>query len=145
MATVAISDAGTKLCKFDSTAKKYVPLVSITTAPATGAAPATIDVTALDSEAKQYILDRPDTPAFEFEYNYTAENYKTVTAEVDGKTAKQYLLVYSDGSGVKFDGIGATWIKEVAAGAAVKAGLSFAVPKKPEYVEEATALMNSAA
>lgn len=136
---IAISDYGTLLC-VKGTNDKYTKLVSVTSVPDTGSAPGTIEVTELDSAAKQYISDRPDTPSYEFEANYTKQNYATVTAGISLTEAKDYLIVYQDGSGEKFTGTGATWKKSVTAGNAVKIGLSFAVSSH-EHIADTSTLM----
>ena len=136
---IAISDVGTLLC-VKGEGDKYAKLVSVTSVPDTGSAPGTIDVTELDSTVKQYISDRPDTPSYEFEANYTKENYAAVTAGISLTEEKEYLIVYQDGSGEKFTGTGAAWKKGVTAGNAVKIGLSFAVSAH-EHISDTAALM----
>lgn len=136
---IAISDYGTLLC-VKGAENKYAKLVSVTSVPDTGSAPSTIEVTELDSAVKQYISDRPDTPSYEFEANYTKENYATITAGISLTEEKEYLIVYQDGSGEKFTGTGAAWKKGVSAGNAVKIGLSFAVSSH-EHVADTSALM----
>ena len=138
---IAISDYGTLLC-VKGESNKYSKLVSVTSVPDTGSAPGTIEVTELDSAVKQYISDRPDTPSYEFEANYTKENYATVTAGISLTDEKDYLIVYQDGSGEKFTGTGAAWKKGVTAGNAVKIGLSFAVSAH-EHVADTTTLINN--
>ena len=138
---IAISDVGTLLC-IKGAGDLYSKLISVTSVPDTGAAPSTIDVTELDSAVKQYISDRPDTPAFEFEANYTKENYEELLAKISLTTAKDYLIVYQDGSGEKFTATGASWKKGVTAGTAVKIGMSFSV-EKHEHVSDATILMDT--
>lgn len=138
---IAISDYGTLLC-VEGENGKYSKLVSVTSVPDTGSAPSTIEVTELDSAVKQYISDRPDTPSYEFEANYTKENYAAVTAGISLTEEKNYLIVYQDGSGEKFTGTGAAWKKGVTAGNAVKIGLSFAVSAH-EHVAGITALMSN--
>ncbi len=137
---IAISDIGTGLyVKGDG--EKYTKLISITSAPATGSAPSTIDVTQLDSPVKQYISDRPDTPSYEFEANYTKENYESLTTKISLTETKDYLIVYQDNSGEKFSATGAFWKKEVSAGSAVKIGISFAV-QTHEHVADTTTLIS---
>ena len=139
---MAISDVGTKLyAKGASTT--YDHLIDITSAPATGAAPGTIDITTLSDTRMKYLLDRPDTPAYEFEYLYTSDDYAAVEAKISLTTDKDYLMVYQDGSGVKFTGRGAQWIKEVTPGNAVKVGLSFAVTTMPEHVADTATLITT--
>lgn len=139
---MAISDVGTKLYKESATAGKYEKLVSVTSVPATGAAPGTIEVTELDDVYKKYILDRPDTPSYEFEYNYTQENYETVSAAVSLTEDRNYLIIYQDGSGEKFTGKGATWINKVGKGEAVTAGISFAVSSH-EHVADTASMISA--
>jgi len=139
----AISDVGTRLCV--ETAKdsgKYEMLVAVTSAPATGAAPGQIEVTTLDSPYKQYIADRPDTPAYEFEYNYNKEDYKKVLEKVSLTKETNYLIVYQDGSGEKFTGKGSTWKNKVDRGGAVTAGLSFSVSSH-DFVEDTSDMIDN--
>jgi hypothetical protein len=125
---MAQSDIGTKLYKANTGAgADFIPFINITAAPATGAAPSQIEVTELQELVKSYVLDRPDTPLFEFSYNYTESNYSAVVQEVSLTTAKDYLIVYGDGTGFQFSGQGATWVNEVTPGSAITAGLAFAV------------------
>jgi hypothetical protein len=124
---MAQSDIGTKLYRETATPNTFELFLNITSAPASGAAPSQIEVTELQQLAKSYVLDRPDTPLFEFGYNYTEANYTLAVNEVDGVTAKKYLLVYPDGSGYRFSGIGATWVNEITPGSAITAGIAFAV------------------
>ena len=131
---IAISDYGTTLY-LKGNNDRYAKLVSVTSVPDTGAAPGTIDVTELDSAVKQYISDRPDTPSYEFEANYTKENWAAVVAGISLTEEKEYLIAYQDGSGEKFTGTGAVWKKGVSAGNAVKMGISFAVSSH-EHVAE---------
>ncbi len=135
--SVAISDVGTLLC-VKGTDDKYTKLISITSAPATGAAPGTIDVTNLESPVKQYISDRPDTPAYEFEANYLKTDYENLTTKISLTVSKDYLIVYQDGSGEKFTGTGAIWKKEISAGNAVKIGISFSVESHEHITDTST-------
>ena len=117
---VAYSDVGTKLyVKGDS---KYEVLIPIKSVPASGAEGGTIEVTELDSAIKQYIADRVDTPAQDFTYNRTAEKYEAVKAICDG-TAKEFLVVFSDGTGTYIKGEAQTWKNEFSAGSAQEATL----------------------
>lgn len=124
--TVAIADAGTRLF-VKGVNSTYETFVSVTAAPATGSTPSLLDVTTLDSITKQFIFDREEIPAYEFEYNYTKENYTKVAVKLDGKTQCDFLLVYSDGSGEKFSGCGRTWKDAVSIGTSVKAKMSISV------------------
>lgn len=123
----AISDVRTFLYVEGPTAGKYHKLVDITSAPATGSAPKTLDTTTLSDEYTTSIPDRPETPAYEFEYKYTGAKFTAVSAEISLTADKNYLIVYQDNSGEKFAGRGSTWKKEVGVGSVVKAGLGFAV------------------
>lgn len=135
----AMSDKGTMLYYKESPgATTYTKLVGIKSAPATSSAPATIEVTTLDSESKQYIPDRMDTPAYEFQYNYNKTDFAKVQATCGVEA--EFLLVYPDGAGETFRGTGATWIDAVSAGQAINAQLSIAVLSH-EYVEDTTSLI----
>lgn len=139
----AISDVKTYLYAEGSTEGKYHKLIDITSAPATGSAPKTLDTTTLSDEYTTSIPDRPETPAYEFEYKYTGAAFATVMAEISLTTDKNYLIVYQDNSGEKFTGRGTTWKKEVGVGSVVKAGLGFAVSSH-EHVEDASTLFETA-
>ena len=102
MSNVAISDMGVMLFNFDSTTGKYKYLLPIKAAPATGGAPSQIDATELDSLYKQNILDREETPAYEFDYNYTIANHKEAEETFDGKTNRKLLMMFQDKSGYAF-------------------------------------------
>ena len=124
---IAHSDKGCQLWAFDSTSSKYKYLVPVRAVPATGAAPSTIEVTEMDSERKQYIFDREDVSALEFDYNYTAEKYAACKAYLDGITPNKFLVTYPDGSGVKFEGAGKTWRDAVRTGGEILGKISVAV------------------
>lgn len=135
--TVAVSDLGTKLYKESATAGKYEQLVPVTAAPATGGAGATIDVTELDSSVKQYISDREETPAYEFDFNATKEKFAVVKAMCTG-TKQKFMLEYGDGDGMLFEGIATCWIDSLSAGNAKKGKLSVAVESKTYVADTAT-------
>lgn len=137
----AISDVGTKLYAEGSTPGKYAMLVKISSAPATGAAPKSLDATCLDDEYTKSIPDRPETPSYEFEYNYNDTDYTSVQTAVSLTADKNYLIVYGDGSGEKFTGRGSTWTKEVSVGKVVKAGLAFAVSSHEHIAPTAVTTM----
>lgn len=137
---IAISDVGTYLYAEGATAGQYAKLVDITSAPATGSAPGKIDATTLSDTTKKYISDRPDTPDYEFGYNYTKENFAAVTAAVSLTNEKNYLIVYQDKSGEKFSGTGATWKEAVSEGKKDEAKISFAVASH-SHVEDVTSMI----
>lgn len=124
---VANSDKGCMLFAFNKTKNVFEYLVPVRSIPATGGSPSQIEVTEMDSEIKQYILDRQETPAYEFDYNYTLNNYKKCKEYFDGRTENVFLITYSDKSGVKFKGTGATWRDALSTGAEIKAKISVAV------------------
>lgn len=126
-APVAHSDLGCMLFYKDATSGKFKYLVPVRAVPATHSAPGTIEVTEMDSPIKQYIADRPDVPAYEFDYNYTAAKYGAVKAQC-GKE-NEFLVTYADKSGVKFKGTGATWRDAVSPGSEVKGKLTVIVNK----------------
>ena len=130
MSNVAISDMGVMLFNFDSTTGKYEYLLPIKAAPATGGAPSQIDATELDSLYKQNILDRAETPAYEFDYNYTIANHKAAEETFDGKTNRKLLMMFQDKSGYAFSGMGAAWTESISAGSAITGKISVAISKK---------------
>lgn len=119
----AISDYKTYLYVEGTTAGKYHKLVDIISAPATGSAPKSIDVTTLSDAQSVGIPDRPETPTLEFEYNYTKANFADATAAVSLTDDKNYLIVFQDNTGWQFTARGATWTKEVSKGKQVTAGI----------------------
>ena len=138
---VANSDKGCMLFAFNKTKNIFEYLVPVRSIPATGGAPAQIEVTEMDSDIKQYILDRQETSAYEFDYNYTANNYKKCKEFLDGKSENTYLITYSDKSGVKFKGIGATWRDAVGIGSEIKAKISIAITSK-EDVDDCSSIID---
>lgn len=138
---MAISDVGTKLYAEGTTPGKYEMLVKIKSAPATGSAPKSIDTTTLDSPYSTSIPDRPETPAYDFKYNYTDTDFTAVQAAVSLTVDKNYLIVYGDGSGEKFTGRGSTWIDAVDVGKVIDAGLSFAVSSHDHVAPTAVTTM----
>lgn len=139
---VAHSDKGCQLWAFDSTTSKYKYLVPVRAVPATGAAPSTIEVTEMDSERKQYIFDRDDTSALEFDYNYTKEKYAACKAYLDGVTPNKFLVTYPDKSGVKFEGAGKTWRDAVSTGGEILGKISVAVLSMDD-VDDATSIVDA--
>lgn len=123
---VAITDVGTKFyVETAPDAGTYKILVPVTSVPATGQAPSTIDVTELDSPIKQYVLDRVDPGTMEFAFNDTEEKYNAVLAVCDNET-HNFLIVYQDGRGVKITGTASCWHNELSAGTALGGGLAIA-------------------
>lgn len=135
---VAHSDLGCQLWGFDETSRKYKYLVPVRAIPATGAAPSTIEVTEMDSPNKQYIPDRVDVPAMEFDYNYNSGNYAKCKTFCDGVTPKKFLVTYPDKSGVKFEGTGSTWRDSVSTGGEIKGKISVAITKLDDVADCST-------
>lgn len=140
---MAISDYKTYLYIEGATSGKYHKLIDITSAPATGAAPKSLDTTTLSDAQTTGIPDRPETPAMEFEYLYTAENYSAVSEAISATADKKFLIVYQDNSGFTFDAKGSTWTKEVSVGSVVKAGIGLIASTVPQHVEDATTLFET--
>lgn len=122
MATVAISDVGTLLYAKIGNASTFTKLLSVVSAPAMGSAGGNLEVTVLDSAAKQYIPDRPETPDQDFNYNYTEANYTTALTACTGD-AEDFLVIFQDGSGYQITGVAQTWINEVGRGSAIESTL----------------------
>lgn len=139
----AISDYKTYLYVEGTTAGKYHKLVDILSAPATGSAPKSIDVTTLSDAQSVGIPDRPETPTMEFEYNYNKADYALVVAAVSLTADKNYLIVYQDGSGIKFTAKGATYVKEVSKGKQVTAAIALVASTVPEQVADTSTLMET--
>ena len=132
---------GTKL--YAKIANKFSVLVPIKSVPASGAEGGTIEVTELDSTIKQYIADRKEAPAQDFTYNRTAEKYEAVKEVCDG-TEKEFLVVFSDGTGTYIKGEAQTWKNEFSAGSAQEATLHIvAVDIQDKTAEEVTTLISA--
>lgn len=139
---VAHNDIGCMLFAYDSTSAKFKYLVPVRAIPATQSAPSTIEVTEMDSAVKQYIPDRPDIPSYEFDYNYTKAKYAAVKAVCDGKTATEFLIVYSDASGCRFTGTGFTWRDAVSVGGEIKGKITIVVSKTDD-VDDCTSIVDT--
>lgn len=138
-----ISDYKTYLYVEGSTAGKYHKLIDVTSVPATGSAPKSLDTTTLSDAATSGVPDRLETPPLEFEYLYTGKNYADVTAAVSATEAHNYLIAYQDNSGYKFSARGATWTKEVGVGSVVKGGLALIASAPPEHVDDVSTLIET--
>jgi len=142
--STAISDFGTKLYVEGTTAGKYHELVAITSAPATGAAPKGLDATTLSDSVEVQIPGRQSIPNFKFEYFYNKADFQAVVAAVSLTADKNYLIVYQDGSGVKFSARGSTFVDEVSKDKTLRAELNLIVTAPPEYVPDTASLMEAA-
>lgn len=140
----AISDYKTYLYIEGTTAGKYDKLVDITSAPATGSAPKSLDATTLSDAQSVGIPDRPETPSLEFEYNYTKENFQAVSEALSLTEDKNFLIVYQDGSGFTFAARGSTWVKEVSKGKVVSAGIGLVASTIPQFTEDTSAMTTTA-
>ena len=141
--SVAITDLGVMLfVKEGDVDPKYKYFIPVKTAPATGGAPNQIEATELDSPYQQFVLDREQTPAYDFTYNYTVENFQRAKVLLDGTTTNDYIIVFSDKSGWTFSGVGKTWTDAVSGGTVVNGMMSFAVSKK-EWMDDVTALIDT--
>lgn len=106
-----------------------------------GAEGGTIEVTTLKSPIKQYIPDRPDTPAQDYTYNRTSGNYDKVKAICDGKE-HEFLTVASDGTSTYTKGVPQTWKTGYGTGSAQEAVLHIvATDIQDKTVEETTTLL----
>lgn len=121
----------------------YEELVGIKNVPASGAEGGTIEVTELKSPRKQYIDDRPDTPAQDYTYNRTSGKYAAVKAICDGQP-HEFLTVFSDGTGTYVKGTAQTWKNEFSAGSAQEATLHIVATNiEDKTAEEVHALIPS--
>jgi len=143
MANIAISDLGVMLfVKELASDAKYKYFLPVKAAPATGSAPNQIEVTEFDSPYHQYILDRQQTPAYDFTYNYSITNFQRAQTYLDGKTTKEFLMLFSNKSAWTFTGVGDTWTDAVSTGSPVNGMISIAVSKK-EWISDATTLVDA--
>lgn len=109
---IAISDVGTILHAKIGEETAFSEFLRIIAAPATGAAPESLDSTELASPKTQSIKGRETTPDMEFDYNYTEDNFATAKTAVTGEV-EEFLLIYGDGSGALIKGQASTWTDAV--------------------------------
>ena len=107
----AISDMSSMLCIKGSTGK-YHFFMPVTNIPATGGAPDTQETTVTTSKVKTYIPARTDSPAMEFDVHNTIDNMAKCN-EIKGQK-NDFMIVYGNGTGVKFSGIINSWVDAVA-------------------------------
>jgi hypothetical protein len=107
---IAYSDIGTKF--YHKVSDAYAEFLAIKNVPATGDAPATIDVTALKDAVHKKIAGRQDPADQAFTFNRTPESVAAAQADCDG-AEHEYLVVFSDGSGVYYKGIANMWLNEL--------------------------------
>lgn len=102
---------------------KYEELVEIKNVPASGSDPETMEVTTLKDARKSYIMGRQDSPQQAFTFNRTAENYASVLAVCDG-TEKDFLVVFSDGTGTYIRGSASAYKNEITVNSVQEATLT---------------------
>lgn len=121
----------------------YEELIEIKSVPASGSEPEMIEVTTLKDQRKSYIPGRQDSPQQSFTFNRTAENYETVKAICDG-TEKEFLVVFSDGTGTYIRGAANVYKNEVTVNSVQEATLIVtAVDIQDKTEAEVTALIPS--
>ena len=121
----------------------YEELIEIKSVPASGSEPEMIEVTTLKDQRKSYIPGRQDSPQQSFTFNRTAENYETVKAICDG-TEKEFLVVFSDGTGTYIRGAANVYKNEVTVNSVQEATLIVtAVDIQDKTESEVTALIPS--
>jgi len=128
----------------ETTEAKFVYLVPVTSdPPELGSAPDTIEITEADSPVRQYVSDRPDSPAVEFEYNMSSDgyNYERVKSAVSATTAKIYCILLPLGSAFLLKATGSTWM---AGGNPVHGALSLAQGDKAIFVKNLTTTFGDA-
>lgn len=109
---MAITDIGTLLFHSATGASaSFTELFAISSAPATGSAPAKIDVTTLKDVDKKYKAGRTEKPDMEFDFMYTEANIALATG-TEGDT-HYFLIIYQDGSGALITGTSRCWIDAV--------------------------------
>lgn len=102
-----------------------------------------MEVTTLKDVRKTYIPGRQDSPAQAFTFNRTAENYEKAKAVCDG-TEKEFLVVFSDGTGTYIKGAANVYKNEVTVNSVQEATLTVtAVDIQDKTAEEVTALIPS--
>ena len=121
----------------------YEELIEIKSVPASGSEPEMIEVTTLKDQRKSYIPGRQDSPQQSFTFNRTAENYETVKAICD-VTEKEFLVVFSDGTGTYIRGAANVYKNEVTVNSVQEATLIVtAVDIQDKTESEVTALIPS--
>lgn len=102
--------------------------------PELGGAPDTIEITEADSKVKQYVNDRTDSPAIEFNYNFDANghNYQRVKDNVSATEGNIFALLLPLGSFFILKGTGSTWL---AGGNPIQATLSIAQSEEALFIE----------
>ncbi len=137
--TMAISDVGVRL--YLKGATKYAQFLLIKSAPATGSAPEKLDSTTLEKAKATSILGREAETDLTFDYNYTATNFTLAQTAVTGE-AKEFLLVYGDGSGVYIKGEAYTWVDAVGLNSVITGKFLIAQEEiTPKTVAEITTLL----
>lgn len=102
--------------------------------PELGGTPDTIEITEADSKVKQYVNDRTDSPAIEFNYNFDANghNYQRVRDNVSSTEGNLFALLLPLGSFFILKGTGSTWL---AGGNPIQATLSIAQSEEALFIE----------
>ena len=102
--------------------------------PELGGTPDTIEITEADSKVKQYVNDRTDSPAIEFNYNFDANghNYQRVRDNVSATEGNLFALLLPLGSFFILKGTGSTWL---AGGNPIQATLSIAQSEEALFIE----------
>ena len=131
---MAISDIGTLLFHSATGASaSFTELFPISSAPATGSAPAKIDITTLKDTEKKYLSGRTERPDMEFDFMYTEANMALATGTEGDK--HYFLIIYQDGSGALITGTSRAWIDAATQDAPIIGKLSVT----PEGVDYKTA------
>ena len=135
----AYSDIGTLL--YVKSGNAYEELIEIKNVPASGGDPQTLDATTLKDPVNVSILGRQEVPLQAFDYNRTATNYERVKTFCDG-TAKEFLVVFSDGTGTYIKGKASTYKKEVALNSVQEATLAISAEEiVDKTASEVTAML----
>lgn len=114
------TDIGTKLYAAELTAgsipaKGFKWVLPITSAPAGGAEPETVQTTTMDRAKHTYAIGRQDLASFQFGCNRTAEIIAQLKA-LKAAGAMAWLVVYGDGTGQLFKGESDFFTNELALG-----------------------------
>lgn len=122
----------------------YEELIEIKNVPASGSEPENIESTTLKDARKTYVPGRQDSPTQAFTFNRTAANYEKAKAICDG-TEKEFLVVFSDGTGTYIKGAANVYKNEVTLNSIQEATLSItAVDIQDKTASEVSDLLPSA-
>ncbi len=127
---------GTKLSYKDGATEKTIAAVK--SIPAIGSDPEKVDITTLESEAKEYIEGLQDTDNYEFAIVYRGSNFADIHAIVEQKKTLDWTITYPDGMKVEFSGTASYKIDGAEVNSAIGFNLVIVVSKAPKVTPAST-------